>query len=697
MSKICRAVWLIVFSLVPCLAWGNQALRGFCETGNTPVVLSGLTSSTVVQGSFPLCSVLVSIHGGSTASIFSDNVGTPLGNPFTANTDGSWRFYAANGHYDVTLSGGGLASPVTLSDVLLNDPTAAPQFTVCTVAFSATPTFNGSLCNIFVMTLTGNVTSSTFTGIAAGDQTAFILKQDGTGSRTFSWPSQFVDTPGLNSAINSFSNFYFIADATPQFHQFGSNVLFGTQSSPANQFFNSVTANGIFSSSQPAFSGISGTLAASQGGTGSTAVPSSGQVPVGNAGGTAYAPQTVSGDTSITSAGVETVSRVNGAQPPASALVLATNSSRQLTVGTGHGVGNSVFCSSASGSGTTYTCSTTPSFTPADGDLIDFDADVTNTGSITLNVNASGAITVKKWVSGNSSPTNLIAGDIQANQPTWVYFDAGLNIWSEMSPTANTTINGGTFPTSATVVGSNASAQPIAATTTGSGTTVVLATSPSIASPTITGTAAGAGTLPVGMLSGGVNGNCAINSSGTWTAGSCAGTAGVQMIGTPNTTPVTVNANTTGDQTLSAACASTPCYSAGALNSLNKTIDVELTGSFAPVNTSENIVFKIGIAGAGTNNFALVSTYTPTNTNTHLFSARLFCTVTTTGASGIMVCSSTWMSGFGTDILISTTTAQNVTGINLTGTLSPTASISFSTASATNTATTSWAWTHQHN
>lgn len=50
-----------------------------------------------------------------------------------------------------------------------------------------------------------------------------------------------------------------------------------------------------------------------------------------------------------------------------------------------------------------------------------------------------------------------------------------------------TKINGTTFPTSATVIGSNGSAQPIAATTTGSGTTVVLGTSPFIVTPSLRG------------------------------------------------------------------------------------------------------------------------------------------------------------------------------------------------------------------
>jgi hypothetical protein len=63
-------------------------------------------------------------------------------------------------------------------------------------------------------------------------------------------------------------------------------------------------------------------------------------------------------------------------------------------------------------------------------------------------------------------------------------------------------INGGAVPTSASLLGTNATGQPVAASTTGSGS-VVLATSPTLSAPTVSGTLAGAsetlsGTLSVG-------------------------------------------------------------------------------------------------------------------------------------------------------------------------------------------------------
>lgn len=57
------------------------------------------------------------------------------------------------------------------------------------VAFSSTPTFDGSLGNSFKITLTGNVGSSTLSNVADGQLLLFEIIQDSTGNRTFVWPS----------------------------------------------------------------------------------------------------------------------------------------------------------------------------------------------------------------------------------------------------------------------------------------------------------------------------------------------------------------------------------------------------------------------------------------------------------------------------------------------------------------------------
>jgi len=75
-----------------------------------------------------------------------------------------------------------------------------------------------------------------------------------------------------------------------------------------------VTASAPLNSSGGATPNISATnpYPAANGGTGSTAVPSAGQLPVGNAAGTAYAPQTVTGDLRMASTGAATVLSAGG-------------------------------------------------------------------------------------------------------------------------------------------------------------------------------------------------------------------------------------------------------------------------------------------------------------------------------------------------------------------------------------------------
>jgi hypothetical protein len=70
--------------------------------------------------------------------------------------------------------------------------TTSCQQTLTSVGFSSTPAFAyGSGVNTFEITLTGNVTSSSVSGATAGQIANFIVCQDGTGSRTFTWPSSF--------------------------------------------------------------------------------------------------------------------------------------------------------------------------------------------------------------------------------------------------------------------------------------------------------------------------------------------------------------------------------------------------------------------------------------------------------------------------------------------------------------------------
>lgn len=71
--------------------------------------------------------VTVYIAGSLTlATLFADTIGTPKANPFTADLNDAYLdFYAANGHYDVQLSGGvapnEITTPYVWGDILLAD------------------------------------------------------------------------------------------------------------------------------------------------------------------------------------------------------------------------------------------------------------------------------------------------------------------------------------------------------------------------------------------------------------------------------------------------------------------------------------------------------------------------------------------------------------------------------------------------
>lgn len=118
------AIFLLILWVIPAYAQLPQAPLNFCQAGGQQVNIQGLLSSTRVQASYPLCTVTVRNAGTATIStIFSTSGGGALGNPFTANSDGSFLFFASNTVcYDVTISGGtpnALPAPFTYSNICL--------------------------------------------------------------------------------------------------------------------------------------------------------------------------------------------------------------------------------------------------------------------------------------------------------------------------------------------------------------------------------------------------------------------------------------------------------------------------------------------------------------------------------------------------------------------------------------------------
>jgi hypothetical protein len=83
-----------------------------------------------------------------------------------------------------------------------------------TVTFSATPTFDASKANLFKITLTGNVTSSTLSNALVGQQLGFEICQDATGGRTFVPPTNVSGFATIPAGANVCSLQFYWFDGT---------------------------------------------------------------------------------------------------------------------------------------------------------------------------------------------------------------------------------------------------------------------------------------------------------------------------------------------------------------------------------------------------------------------------------------------------------------------------------------------------
>jgi hypothetical protein len=167
---------LLLLALSPA-AHALQSYTAWCEVGNTKANISGSTSANTLQASYPKCTVTVYIVGTTTkATLFSDNIPTPLANPFTAATNGSFTFYAVDGNYDVTTSGGlngGFPIPVTTPNIhlggggggggsvsLFSAGNLPPLFTTSVANPTTTPALSFALSPVGGATFFGNFTGS---------------------------------------------------------------------------------------------------------------------------------------------------------------------------------------------------------------------------------------------------------------------------------------------------------------------------------------------------------------------------------------------------------------------------------------------------------------------------------------------------------------------------------------------------------
>jgi hypothetical protein len=82
-----------------------------------------------------------------------------------------------------------------------------------TVPFSATPAFAGPASG-FIMTLAGNVTSSTWTGGAVSQIITFKIIQSAAGNNTFAWPPNIIGAESISPTSNSINTQSFYFDGT---------------------------------------------------------------------------------------------------------------------------------------------------------------------------------------------------------------------------------------------------------------------------------------------------------------------------------------------------------------------------------------------------------------------------------------------------------------------------------------------------
>jgi hypothetical protein len=90
----------------------NEKRLGYCQLQATGTRVTNCTVTVYITNTVSL------------ATIYSDNLGTSLANPFTASAvTGLWQFYSANGRYDIQFSGGSptISPAYTLSDFLFLD------------------------------------------------------------------------------------------------------------------------------------------------------------------------------------------------------------------------------------------------------------------------------------------------------------------------------------------------------------------------------------------------------------------------------------------------------------------------------------------------------------------------------------------------------------------------------------------------
>jgi hypothetical protein len=185
------------------LQGGNFTSGGVpVANGSIVLTLSNPTATIIATGgaSTPSYVINLDVNGNlPLTSVLGNNELTPGGTFYTAQL-----FSGANGTGSLLNTSTwpiGPSAPYAgtlFPSVLVLPPVSfvgAVIFPSITVAFSATPAFAVGSASKVYLTLTGNVTGSTISGMVKDQIVIFQIAQDGTGGRSFVWPTT-VKRPG---------------------------------------------------------------------------------------------------------------------------------------------------------------------------------------------------------------------------------------------------------------------------------------------------------------------------------------------------------------------------------------------------------------------------------------------------------------------------------------------------------------------
>lgn len=159
-------------------------------------------SQDINGNAIPAVTVTVNLAGtGTLATLFSDNSFTPLVNPFTSNTDGTYLFYTRDGRYDIVLTKTGFTfTSSETADALLEDRTSViSPAQIISNQNDYSPT-NGA--NVSIWRLNSDATRS-ITGIAAPAANASQRKLVLINTGSFS--INLVNASGSSAVGNKFT------------------------------------------------------------------------------------------------------------------------------------------------------------------------------------------------------------------------------------------------------------------------------------------------------------------------------------------------------------------------------------------------------------------------------------------------------------------------------------------------------------